>query len=248
MPNRKIKAVLFDFGETLLTFGRVNTLHLFRQGARLSYNYLKDSRQPIGNFQWYLYRSLLSLWMHSLASNITGSDFDSLALLKKTGIKKGICLDDQQWEKVACLWYEPLSRIAKVEPDIAETLNTLKNLGLKLGLVSNTFVPRCCLEKHLAQYGILDFFELRLYSYQVGFRKPDTKIFRTAAAKIGELPENIMFVGDRLDNDIKPALKLGMSAVMKKAYTNTGVSLPAGVKKITHLSELPALIKEMETI
>jgi len=118
-------------------------------------------------------------------------------------------------------------------------------LRLKLGIVSNTFVSGQSLEQHMEQVGILDFFTVRVYSYEFEFRKPDARIFKVAAEKIGEAAEHILFVGDRIDKDVRPAMRIGMRAVLKTAYTNTGKKLPEGAFKITHVSELPALIQEI---
>ncbi len=245
MPDKKIKAVLFDLGETLVNFGKIKAGRLFRQGARLSYDFLKSCGQPVGNFQYYCWRNLLALRIRHLLSNITKNDFNSLALLRGFGIKKGIRLDGKQWRHFGWLWYEPLSKVATTEPKIKETLTTLKNSGLKLGIVSNTFVNGCSLEKHLQQIGILDFFTVRLYSYEFDFRKPDTRIFKAAAEKIGEVSENILYVGDRIDKDIRPAIISGMQAVLKTAYTNAGKKIPKGAWKINQLSELPGLIEKI---
>ena len=162
-------------------------------------------------------------------------------------MRRGVRLDKEQWEHFAWLWYEPLSRIATIEPTIKETLTALKNSGLKLGIVSNTFVSGNSLEQHMKQVGILDFFTVRVYSYEFEFRKPDARIFRAAAEKIGEAMENILFVGDRIDKDIKPALQVGMQAAMKSAYTNNGKEPPNGAWKINHFSELPALIMQINS-
>jgi HAD superfamily hydrolase (TIGR01549 family) len=244
MPDKKVKAVLFDLGETLLNFGKINTTQLFRQGARLSYDFLKSCGQPVGSFNYYCWRNLISLRIRHCLSNITKNDFNSLLLLRGIGKKKGVRLDRQQWRHFAWLWYEPLSKIGKVEPETAETLAALKNSGLKLGIVSNTFVNGSSLDKHLEQLGILDFFSVRVYSYEFDFRKPDTRIFKAAAERIGESLENILFVGDRIDKDIKAAAKAGMQAVLKEAYTNVGKKIPKGTWKINQLSELPALIEK----
>ena len=168
-----------------------------------------------------------------------------MALLRGIGIKKGFRLDGRQWRHFGWLWYEPLSKVATTEPTIKETLATLKNSGLKLGIVSNTFVNGCSLEKHLEQVGILDFFPLRMYSYEFDFRKPDARIFKVAAERIGETMENILFVGDRIDTDITPAIKVGMQAVLKTAYTNTKKKIPRGAWKINQLSQLPDLIEKI---
>ena len=188
---------------------------------------------------------LIVLRIRHLLSNITKNDFNSLALLRGFGRKKGLRLDGQQWRHFAWLWYEPLSRVGQAEPKIRETLTALKKLGLKLGIVSNTFVNSSSLEKHLEQLSILEFFTVKVYSYEFDFRKPDARIFKVAADRIGEMLGNILFVGDRIDVDIKPAAKTGMQAVLKEAYTNIGKKIPKGVWKINRLSELPDLIEKI---
>lgn len=245
LPDKKIKAVLFDLGETLLNFGKVNTSKLFRQGAKLSYKFLRSCSQPPESFKSYCRRNLTAIRLRYFLSNVTGKDFDALELLKKIGEKKGYKLDDEQWRHLAWLWYEPLSRVAQAEENINETLASLKKAGLKLGIVSNTFITRSALEKHLERLGILDFFAVKLYSYEFNFRKPNIRIFEAAAEKIGEARENILFVGDRIDKDIRPAAKIGMKAVLKTAYTNIDKKLPKGVWKINRLCELPGLIEKI---
>jgi len=242
-PESIVKAVLFDLGETLLNFGRFSPARIFRQGARLSYDYLKGCGQSVGNFEYYCWSNLIALRIRHLISNIMKNDFNSTALLQSLGKRRGVALDGQQWQHFAWLWYEPLSKIATVEPKIKETLAALEELGLKLGILSNTFVSGHSLQKHLEQVGILDFFGVRMYSYEFDFRKPDTRIFKIAAERIGERPENIMYVGDRIDKDINPTLKLGMHAVLKDAYTNAGKTLPQGARRIDHIAELPSLIE-----
>jgi len=245
MPGKKIKAVLFDLGETLLDFGRINTTKIFRQSAKLTYEFLQSCNKPLGNFQWYCWHSMIAFRFHCLVSSLTGKDFNALLLLKKIGIKKGFTLDEDQLRQLGWLWYEPLAKLARIEPRLKATLASLKQMGLKLGIVSNTFISEGSLDRHLAQFGILDFFPIRLYSHQFAFRKPDIRIFQTAAQQIGEPPQDVLFVGDRINKDIVPALKAGMRAVLKEAYTNIGKKIPKGVWKISRLSELPSLIEKI---
>jgi putative hydrolase of the HAD superfamily len=245
--NKQIKAVLFDLGETLVDFGKIKATQLFRQGARLSYDYLKSSGQPVVNFECYCWVNMVILRIRHLIGRITKKDFDSLELLRKVGTRVGVRLAPDQWRHFAWLWYEPLSKMATIEPTIKDTLITLKGLRLKLGILSNTFVNADSLEKHLEQLGLLDFFSVRLYSYQFDFRKPDLRIFEIAAERLDEAAENILYVGDRIDMDIEPALEIGMQPVLKAAYTNAGKTPPDGAFKINQISELPALIKRINT-
>ena len=78
MANDEIKAVLFDLGDTILNFGRVETTRAFLQGAKDSHAFLKEHGQPVGNLPWYFLRNLVRLRIKHLVSNITHRDFDSL--------------------------------------------------------------------------------------------------------------------------------------------------------------------------
>lgn len=245
MADKKIKAVLFDLGETLITFGRINTTAIFYEAARHSYNYLVGKGQPVGSFTLYCLRNFIPLRVKYFFSKLGSIDFDSLELLKNVNERKGIRLDEEGWRHLAWIWYEPLSKLGKSEPDIVESLKSLKECGLKLGIISNTFINNCCLDRHLENIGILGFFQFRFYSYEFKFRKPDRRIFQIASEKIGESPANILFVGDRMDNDITPALNSGMRSVLKKAYTNLGKQIPRGVTVIDKISQLPDLIKKI---
>ncbi|MDO8302204.1 MAG: HAD family hydrolase [Sedimentisphaerales bacterium] len=246
-PCPLIKAILFDLGETLINFGKVNTAALFKESARLSYEFLKQAGQPVCGFQRYYFRNVFALRVMYAWSYITGRDFDSLDLLRKIGIKRGYKLSHQQWQQFAWRWYEPLSRMATVEPDIRDTLTKLRDAGLKLGIVSNTFVTDSSLDRHLEQFGMLEFFPLRIYSYMQSRRKPNVKIFNEAARQLGLDPQEIMFVGDRLDTDIKGALNAGMTPILKTAYTNDGKNVPPAIRKINLLFELPSLVQKINS-
>ena len=67
------------------------------------------------------------------------------------------------------------------------------------------------------------------------------------ASEVGVLdtpPENIMYVGDRIDFDVKGSLKANMLPVLKSGYTNENKRIPPGILKIDHISQLPAIISE----
>lgn len=237
--------MFFDLGQTVLEFGKVDVMGVFRQAAANSYDYLKELDQPVGGFRAYKLRNLLSIRLKMLISDLTRRDWDSLAALKHEGERKGIHLTDEQWRQVNWKWYEPLAGIASVEPDLAETLGLLREMDLKLGIVSNTWVNGCALDRHLDMEGLLDFFDVRLYSYSYNFRKPDKRIFLEAARQIDIRCENILFVGDRVDNDIRGALKVGMTGVLKTTDKNKRKPLPPTVTRIDKLSELPQLIEKI---
>lgn len=234
----QIKAILFDLGETLIDFGEVDKVHIVREAAEQSYDYLKKAGQPVGSFGFYALQNVWGLRLRYLLSNITGRDFDSLEKLKKFGKKKGYNLTDEQWDELNWRWYEPVQQRAHVEEGLVETLGKLKESGLELGIISNTFVHASALERHMQEEGLLDFFSVRLYSYMFKYRKPDKGIFLAGAEGLGVEPANILFVGDRIDNDVKGALRAGMKPVLKNAYTNADKEVQDGVVRIDKIAEL----------
>lgn len=242
MANNKIKAILFDLGDTLLNFGRISSLHIYSNASHWTYDYLKEHAQPVGSKAIYGLVNLIGIRWRYLISHITGNDFDSLVALRTYGDKRGFTLTDEQWEEINWLWYLPLREKTQMEDDIVETLTKLRDMGIKLGVISNTFVNGHALDRHLEQEGIIDFFEPRMYSYQYTFRKPNKRIFLEGAKRIGEEPCNIMYIGDRVDKDVKGSMGAGMVPVLKKAYTSEGKKIPAGTIRIDKIAELPGII------
>jgi HAD superfamily hydrolase (TIGR01662 family) len=240
--DQKVKAILFDLGETLINFGKVNTAALFKDGARCSYEFLKQSGQNVCGFRRYYLRNTFAIRVMYAWSYIVGRDFDSLGLIRTIGLKRGYKLSQEQWQQFAWCWYEPLAAIATIEPDIRDTLSKLRDAGIELGIVSNTFLTQSSLDRHLKEFGILEFFPLRMYSHETLWRKPNIKIFKEAACRLGIEPKNILFVGDRLDTDIKGAAKAGMIPILKAAYTNKDKKKPPTIRKINLLSELPSVV------
>ena len=246
MAQTRIKAILFDLGETLLDFGKIeSTGKLFKDSGRRSYTFLKKLNQPAGPFRRYFWRNMLGLRLRYFISLVTGRDFDSLALLKKYGRRRGFNLSREQWQELNWLWYEPLRQRCRTEAGLAETLTKLTEAGLKLGIVSNTFVSAGALDRHLTEEGLIGFFDTRVYSCEFGLRKPDKRIFLEAARQVGAEPANTIYVGDRINKDVKGALRAGMRPVLKNAYTNAGKKVPAGVERIDNIAELMELVQKM---
>jgi len=92
-------------------------------------------------------------------------------------------------------------------------LDSLREDGLKLGLVSNAFDPGWLLRRDLEQMGIEQRIDVAVFSSEVGVRKPHPEIFGRALAALEVAPERTLFVGDRLYEDVRGAGELGMTTV-----------------------------------
>jgi len=107
----------------------------------------------------------------------------------------------------AQLWHT-----VRMAADTAAILRWLKDRPGLLGIASNAQAYTLReLEKALATHALgMDLFESHLcfWSFEHGFSKPDPHVFQILTARLAGLgisPREILMVGDRFDNDIKPA-------------------------------------------
>jgi FMN phosphatase YigB (HAD superfamily) len=64
-------------------------------------------------------------------------------------------------------------------------------------------------EERLTRWGLMPFVSVCIASAEVGLEKPDPGIFDLALRRTGCCPAEAVMIGDRLDNDIRPARLLG---------------------------------------
>lgn len=95
-------------------------------------------------------------------------------------------------------------------PDAFDTLSYLKSKGYRLGVIANQPIGT---KDRLDAWGILGFFDNVTASAEAGVSKPSPRIFLMAIEASGCHADQCVMVGDRLDNDIKPAKALGMKTV-----------------------------------
>lgn len=83
----------------------------------------------------------------------------------------------------------------------------------KLGVIANQSLGTA---DRLKQHGILKYFDFVVASAEEGVAKPDKRIFEIALDRANCKPENVVMIGDRVDNDIVPAKKMGMKTIWIK--------------------------------
>jgi putative hydrolase of the HAD superfamily len=220
-----IDAVLFDLGNTLINFSasRREAEMLFRQGAKLSYHDMRaQGRHNLPTYDRYLKTHYRILQRVFFWSRLTGRDFSYDTILARAAAKLHLNLDETELRRLAHVWYQPIYLASSVDGGVFAMLEQLRAAGTRMGVISNTIVPGYCLDQHLADEGLLEFFPVRVYSSQVRYRKPHPRIFAAALEKIGAPAQRTLFIGDVLKADIAGAKKAGMHAIWKPARTRGG--------------------------
>jgi putative hydrolase of the HAD superfamily len=97
-------------------------------------------------------------------------------------------------------------------------LESIRDRGLKTGLVSNTWESRRLLLGDLEEQGLRERLDSIVFSSDLGVRKPNAEIFRRALDELAVEPGQALFVGDRLRADVEGARAAGMRTVQAMWY------------------------------
>mgnify|MGYP001809790408 CR=1 FL=1 len=93
----------------------------------------------------------------------------------------------------------------------AELLHALRNQAVPYGFISNIWAPYADAFRRL--FGELAEGRSAILSYQRGVAKPDPEIYRQALEAGAHNPTQCVMIGDSYDNDMEPAIALGMRTV-----------------------------------
>lgn len=96
-------------------------------------------------------------------------------------------------------------------PDSAGLLKELKSRGYIVGVITNG--PSILQNHKMDTSGLREYCDIVVVSGDVGVHKPDPALFTYTADKLGLKPEECIYVGDHPVNDIKGALDAGMNAI-----------------------------------
>ena len=122
-------------------------------------------------------------------------------------------------------------------PDAVACLSRLRDAGYLVGVAAN-------------QHAHADEFCRRLFPFDLigisalwGVDKPAPAFFERVAAALPCRAEEIAYVGDRVDNDVEPALAAGMVAVhLKRGPWGRAHESPSAAIAVESLDELPAVL------
>ena len=102
-----------------------------------------------------------------------------------------------------------------------DVLSVLRKRGHRLGLLTNGSAE--FQRKKLTRYDLEPMFELILIEGELGYGKPDQRVFAGALAHFGVPPSRACMIGDNLEADVLGACTLGITRIWHDAY---GVGLP----------------------
>lgn len=113
-------------------------------------------------------------------------------------------------EELAHMW-EVTHYHRALRPHVREMLEGLKDLGMKLGVISNTASLYQVFDI-LKEYGIRDYFQDVTLSSVTGYRKPNPNIFMVSLHQVQSDPAHCAYVGDTISRDVIGPIRMGFGA------------------------------------
>lgn len=234
-----IRAILFDLGGTLLDYGGRPWPEVERASLAALAAHLHDLGYavPDGYVDEGL-RRMSRVWAEVTA----GTAHVTMPVLFERYLADGLlAIEPAHHERCAECLIAATQRGTTLVPGAPEVLAALRERGVRIGLVSNTMWPGEHHRRDLRAFGLLDAFEVMLFSSEHGRWKPDPAIFRDALRALGVPGDEAAFVGDRYDADVVGAERAGMTAVLYRNPLST-VPPPPYPRTIERLPDLLPLL------
>jgi len=125
------------------------------------------------------------------------------------------------------------------DPEAPLLLRSLRERGIKVGVLSNTMWPRSAHERVFIRDQVLELIDGAVYSSEIPWAKPHREAFRAAMAAVGvDDPAACVFVGDRPYDDVHGAKSAGMRAVLIRNDDVPAFAAAVPDAVITRLAEL----------
>jgi putative hydrolase of the HAD superfamily len=237
--NGNIRAVLFDLDGTLRhsqpTFIQA-FLHIAgslqvdlspennRQASRWLHYYWAKSHELLADWPTYLEQPQ-QFWANHARLLLRAMGCDKTESVSLSAEIAGRMQDS----------FKPEDRVL---PDVPSTLRDLKSAGYRLGVVSNRRKPY---EQHLAELGLLEYFELWLYAGDLERWKPNPEMFRIALQQLDLPAQAVVYVGDNYYADVLGAQGAGLWPVL---LDEQNLFPEAGCPVIPRMGDLTGLLQE----
>jgi HAD superfamily hydrolase (TIGR01549 family) len=225
-----IKAIIFDFGQTL-----VDAADGFRSAEKAAQTKL------FANMSLTLHEDFMANYRRIRKEFHDRSDFSRISLWREVYFYYCLQFDDQLLETWETEYWETVKAKTIIFP---ETLRALKGLSSKyqLGLISNTQGQRHTVTHRLSQFPELEkYFQEIIIAGENGIApKPDPQPFRLCLKGLNLKPSEAVYVGDDFRIDICGAKDVGLHAVwlqhhcVKRSWPEVETSVPI----ITRLDQL----------
>ena len=193
----KYDAVLFDFFGTLV--------------PNFTFSAHKKNLNKVAEKVGAPSEIFIERWFGAFRERVTGEWPDTYSAIRNICNELGVFPDNKQLTSAAEIRFEFMRSNTYPRKDAIETLSQIKELDLKLGLISDcsSELPDAWDQTEFAPY-----FNVTVFSCKQGTKKPDPLMYETACQSLKIAPEKCLYIGDGGSNELTGALNVGMTPVL----------------------------------
>lgn len=198
-----IKAAIFDLDETLLNRNKAIE-QIFLMILDKCYEDVKNTvkNEMLNKFKEYDKES----YGHNDKTKVFESFFDEFP--PKYRLSRNDIQD---------FWNNNFPRCFTINPNTINIVNTLK-MQVKVAIITNGSTQRQ--KGKIINTNLNSCFEIIIISEEVGFSKPDKRIFELALDKLNVKPEDALFIGDDLEKDIGGCQNANIKGIWFNPHNN----------------------------
>jgi len=222
---RVLRAVLFDYGRTLVEFDYPEAE--LREAMRASLPLLGAQAPALE-----VVMSEVLLPLEAQLATFGEDEVDYLEVYERAWRRAGVRAPRQVLYQLLDREQQLWDRHVRPLPEALPTLAALRARGLATAIVSNAPFPPEMMRRQMRGLGFLDAVDAVTLSAEVGRRKPAPELYQAGLDALGVEAAAALYVGDRLREDYEGPRRLGMRALLLSP------SPPPGVQAVARLSEL----------
>ena len=185
-----VKAVIFDMFETLVTLFEGKTYF----GEDIARDVGVDPK--VFRREWHSIEDDRSTGKYTIKEGLE-------IVLKRLGVYSEELVEMAARKRLEGLSYT----FSAVPKESIELLEALKERGIKIGLITNTFSDEM---KCIKACSLYPYFDVALISYEQGIMKPDPEMFKRMTDRLGVEPGECLYIGDGGSRELYGARDAGM--------------------------------------
>ena len=230
------KAVLFDLGNTLARYYDLAEFPaILEQGISNVADYLESLGMPA---------SKSDLSERVKQENHESQDFQVRPLEERLAriFQLGSSFDgDTELSMAICRQFmKPIFVLGHLYDDVLPTMKELRSESCSIGIVSNTSwgSPASLWREEIGRLGLERLVDTTVFCRDVGWRKPDARIFTAALLELGVSADESVFVGDEPRWDVVGPNSVGMEAIVIDRQDRFRDEHPDAIHSLLELPEM----------
>ena len=245
MGGNSLRAVVFDFGHTLVDFRRTE------EALLEAYGEIRERIEAALNIDVPEVGHLIDRVAREVDARVEGfyrearlQELDLIVAFDQVlTASLGLSLPPDVVQHVVALTHSAYTRTLHVPDSTIRVLDTLRDRGLRLGLISNITLLPLLIRQDLETLGLMKYFDATAFSSEMGTRKPDPAIFLQVLERLGVDPGEAVFVGARLHDDVGAAQAVGMRGILTREFRQEEGNDVVPDAIVDRLEEVPDLLE-----